>query len=626
MENFMKYIFKGSLCGYICDDCTEHLSGIEILLYLPRQQSNVVAAAVAATKETFHLVDKEEAAARKDLLIARAKTDELGNFEIELDEKYRDTAFELDVYCGNVPRTPPKPPRRDPIQLHLTTIYPRWHFTQDQSHALFRWDYCIDAKWWCFIRGYYFDAWTICGRLLNCENGVPIAGAEVTAWDADLLTDDNLGSATTDANGHFRIDYTSIQFKQTFLSPWINVETDPGLPLTFQSGPDVYFVAKLGTTEIYTETKADARKNVGYCLCVRLCSKIIPNSGSDLPSQWTGIGLQFNIPTGPVLNDFDAEGFAGAEKFGFTGMVRLTGQAPHKLSNGHRVEYRFLVSHATTPNGGPAPALANFTKIVGVDAGLFASTLVAKVVRNSFPFPLHNVISHQSDFDANGWFDLTHAIERTLTDNSVPAADFVNWGLIDEDALVGLNTAALTSEPNVPTAAAVAGAPVPLINRIAMEKIAIRFEIREVIDKSTNIFAPIAGTGKTLNSMAVNNNPTFMKCVVNELETLGSCSPLQNIIHTAYTVHHPLLRAAQIRVRNNSNTVNKLLNDGFITLSGNTNSAVNHHNNPSLQINANPNDLVRCTYELRMSVLRRLHNGDSSVTWEEISILFFYEV
>lgn len=622
----MKYIFRGALCGHICEECKEHLSGIEILLYLPRQDHNVVAAAIADPKETFHLVECSEMNARKDLLIARAATDEQGNFEIVLDEKYRDTAFDVDIVCGTVPRVPPKPPRRDPIQLHLSTIYPKWQALREQDLAVARWDYCLSEKWWCFIRGYYFDAWTICGHLLNCDTGVPIAGAQVTAWDADLLTDDNLGTATTDANGHFRIDYTSIQFKQTFLSPLINVETDPGLPLTFQSGPDVYFTAMLGSAVVFKETKADARKNVGYCLCVRLCSKLIPNSGSDLPSAWTGIGLNFNIPTGPVLNDFDVDGFAGAEKFGFTGVLRLTGQAPHKLANGHRVEYRFLISHATTPNGGAAPALANFTKIVGVDAGLFASSIVARLVRNISPFPVLNVVAAQSDFDSGGWFDLTHAIERTLADNSVPASDFPNWGVIDEDTLVALNTAALTTQPNVPATAAAAGAPVPAGNRIAVEKIAVRFEIREVIDKTTNSFAPIAGTGKTLNSMVVNNNPTFMKCVINELETLGSCTPLQNTIHAAYTVHHPLLRAAQIRVRNNSNTINKLLSDGFITLSGNTNSAINHHNNASLQINANPNDLVRCTYELKMSVLRRLHNGDNSVTWEEISVLFFYDI
>ena len=91
-----------------------------------------------------------------------------------------------------------------------------------QGQAFYIWDYCIPHILWCAIRGYFFDAWVICGVLENCETGAPIANAQVTAWDADLLSDDNLGTAITDVNGHFRIDYSTIDFKQTFLSPWIN--------------------------------------------------------------------------------------------------------------------------------------------------------------------------------------------------------------------------------------------------------------------------------------------------------------------------------------------------------------------------------------------------------------------
>ena len=184
----MQYIFKGSLCGYICADCSEHLGGIDVLLYLPVPRNNVVAAAVANPKDTFHLVDKGEADARKDLLIARATTDATGNFEMTVDEKYRDMAFDVDIVCGTVPRVPPRPPRRQPIQAHLTTLYPRWRSSPDQSLTVFRWDYCISEKWWCFIRGYFFDAWVICGRLLNCETGAPLAGVEVQPHRGDGKT------------------------------------------------------------------------------------------------------------------------------------------------------------------------------------------------------------------------------------------------------------------------------------------------------------------------------------------------------------------------------------------------------------------------------------------------------
>lgn len=269
----MNYKLRGSLCGYLCDDCTEPISGIEVLLYLPWQKERITENAIASTKDTFRFVSKEESAERKSLLIATVQTDEGGNFEFDLDEQYGKTAFDIDFICGNVPRPHPKAPRNEPVQFHLTTLYPQWRISNQQESYYYQWQYCIPNKWWCHIRGYHFDAWVICGHLRACQTGAAIPNAKVTAWDADFITDDNLGTAVTDASGHFRIDYTSIQFKQTFLSPWINVETDPGT-LSFQSGPDVYFKAEIGGVTIINETAANRRNNVGYCLCVDLCANI----------------------------------------------------------------------------------------------------------------------------------------------------------------------------------------------------------------------------------------------------------------------------------------------------------------------------------------------------------------
>ena len=269
----MSYIFKGSLCGSLCADCIEPLDGMEVMLYLPWKEELVLTHVVANTKETFHVVTKEEAAARKGKLIATTKTDQFGRFEFSLNEKMSNTAFDIDFICPTVPHIPPRAPRKDPIQIHLTTLYPQWRMNERQDY-FYQWDCCIDSRLWCNIRGRYFDAWVICGYLRNCDDGTPIAKASVTAWDADFITDDNLGTAITDDWGHFRIDYTSIQFKQTFLSPWINVETDPGWFFAFNTGPDVYFKAVLGGVTLVDEKAADCRKNVGYCLCVDLCSKV----------------------------------------------------------------------------------------------------------------------------------------------------------------------------------------------------------------------------------------------------------------------------------------------------------------------------------------------------------------
>lgn len=616
----MLHILKGKLCGSLCDSHFEPLSNIKIAIYKPWKTDQLAATSVANPKETLHIVGKKELKDRRKLLISTVDTDTDGAYKFELDEI--EGPVDIDIIISRVPHSDTQ--LQEPIQIHLTTLMPQWR--QDkQRNYVYLWDFCIPQKFWCAIRGHFFDAWVICGVLENCQTGNPISNAQVTAWDADLLSDDNLGTATTNASGHFRIDYSTVDFKQTFLSPWINIETDPGFPLSFKSGPDVYFKAELAGEFIIDEPKANPRENVGYCLCVKLCTdKVIPSSGADIPSAWTGIGKHFNIPTGPILNDFDSDGFGGSKKFGFTGNINLTGQAPHKTANGNRVEYRFLVSNDTTPNGGPAPVLGDFSQIMGITPDLFTPSIVAKIRRNSFPFPVINVISDQADFDGDGWFDVNNAIERTLDNNGIPRNQIDQWDYIDEDTLLTLNTAALTNKPNVPDGIA-AGEAVPVPNRINIKKVAIRFEIREVIDKPADLFAMIPGSEQTLNSIVINNNPAFMKLAVNELLTLGSCTPISGEVHAAYTVHHPLLEDVSINVRNNSNSVNKNLSDDFITLSDNIDVAVNHNNNASLQINAVPNDLVRCTYEITLHVRRRLHTGDSPVLNNSTSVLFFYD-
>ncbi|MEO6719143.1 MAG: hypothetical protein ABIN67_02215, partial [Ferruginibacter sp.] len=371
----MNYTLKGSLCGYLCEECSEPLFGIEVLLYEPWQKERIVENTVTSTKDTFRVVTKKEQDARKGLLIAKTKTDEKGNFEFSVDEKFAKSAFDIDFICGTVPRTPPVPPRKEPIQFHLTTFYPQWRIDKDRESYLYYWQHCISSKLYCYIRGTYFDAWVICGHLRNCDTGAPIAQATVKAWDADLFTDDFLGSAITDSNGHFRIDYTSADFKVNFLP--FNLETDPTWPF-LSSGPDVYFKAELGGVTLIDETAADRRNNVGYCLCVDLCTKInVGDDGTTFPSAWTGIGQAFNITTGIGPKDFDAAGYAGGSgKYALSSVVRLTGQAAPKAASGNPIEYRFLVSDNPTPNGGAVPALASFTKIIGVTPGLFAVSVV----------------------------------------------------------------------------------------------------------------------------------------------------------------------------------------------------------------------------------------------------------
>lgn len=343
----MKAYIKGNLKGFLCETCFENLSNTKVLLYQTLPNSNVAAAAVASSKETFHPVNDEEAKARKKLLIATALTDESGNFVFDVPEKYLEQAFDIDFICGNVPHGPKPPKKGIEYQFHITTIYPKWRRGEKES-LLYNWEYVVSSKWWCQIRGYYFDAWVICGVLLDCKSGAPLAGVTVTAMDADFITDDLLGAAVTDSSGHFRIDYTSADFKKTFLSPIINVETDLNFPF-FSSGPDVYFKLDIGGTPINFETSANRRKNVGYCLCVRLCVSDLVIGDPTIPASFTKIGRsarfgivsEINPATGKTMRP-------GYDNYAFHSSIILVGSVSKKL-NGQPMEYMFEYQEVAAP-------------------------------------------------------------------------------------------------------------------------------------------------------------------------------------------------------------------------------------------------------------------------------------
>ncbi len=482
---------------------------------------------------------------------------------------------------------------------------------------------------WCRIRR-KADAWVIVGRVTPCEEeSIGLGALDVTAFDTDWLQHDNLGTATTNANGVFRIDYPGSRFRQ---GTWIDVE--------LFGGPDVYFKVEDQDGNVLLEEapsrgRSAGRRNRGPCFCVELCVDVdIPPVGV-IPSAWTGIGTAFNIPDGTTLQDFDADGYAGAARYAFHHVTRMTGSAPNVTLGGNPVEYRFLVSDTTTPNGAAPPPSGDFSRIVGIgaDIGLFSPTKVAKMIRYS-PYTVVNIRAELVDLDADGWFDVNAAINRTFAAHpTLTPADIGDFLFDDTDALMAIDTRKLTTEDDVPGSVGQAGDPVPGGDRIGIEKKAVRFEIREVIDKLANVFNGMPGSGTTLNSMVMNNNPAYLKVAMTEHLAGGDpCSPLSGAKpHVAFTAHHPHIRDVNINVRSNDGSYNENLDDTAtkpptsddnIPVAGNTSETVNHLHNPSVDL---PGTMHKCTYIVTLSVLRRLHTGDGAVSANNPQTSFYYE-
>jgi hypothetical protein len=545
----MKLVFKGNLTGLLCDGgYAEPIAGNKVLLYLPFERDRVVENAVASTKDTFRLVSDKERAARENLLIATAETDAAGNFEFVLDEQYRSTAFDLDFICGTVPKAPPKPPKATP-QFHLTTVYPEWRAAREHQDAVYyQWKYAIPSRWWCSIRVTYFDAWVIIGHLHVCDTKTPIPDVKVTAMDADFFTDDNLGSAVTDSTGFFRIDYTSADFKRTFLSPWINLETDPTF-LSFMSGPDVYFTYEYNGVAIVGETAADRRNNVGHCLCVKLCLKDFKIPDVEVPASFTKIGLLGNH----FINEVVASGSpnviaAGTGKTpagqAFYSCINLRGNLSKKLG-GVAMEYSFDVVETAGPGGVQLGPWKKVMKEDMCEAEIGTFFVLTGDPDNPVAIIPYNVGITSGGVDPSGWI-------------AVPQA--ANFAPNINGALISLNTARLNAA-TVNMAGLLQGQSTTTIAPLQQNRFfKIRMRKRQVGNPGSEVSAGVSNAVAMFNTV-YQNVPKFgswMPSVSSEMgvacidiqEMIGGggtdCVPITSQLHVNYTAANPNMGATSL--------------------------------------------------------------------------------
>lgn len=361
-----RYAFKGRLCGFICSECPEPLSKVKVRLYRLRGDQNATALAVADPKDTFAVLTDEQVQAKAKALLAEVETDADGHFAVELGDKqnYSGEAFEVDVYCASVPRQKPGKVPPKPRQFTVTTVQPQWR--QREQAAMAVWEYCLPHRLWCHLRG-LFGAWTICGKVVICDsNGIPVSNVKVSAFDADWLQDDPLGSAITDGAGKFRIDYNTEDFEKTPFSPWIDIE--------LTGGPDIYFqVEASGGQVVLAEPSSRGRQpdreNAGPCFCVTLCVDMTQQPPVDDP-LFTHVGdfhVYGDINASNGLSNSAVLGHGGPG-YGFFGALKLRGYCPKQIA-AQPGRYRFLYKDSAG-SATPAPITGSLVHPVLVGARL----------------------------------------------------------------------------------------------------------------------------------------------------------------------------------------------------------------------------------------------------------------
>lgn len=365
----MTYRFLGHLCAYLCANCNEDLANVTIRLYRVRRDQPVTHLATAEVKHTQRVLDARAIDRKKKHLLAETTADEAGRFAFELDEKkhkYDGGSFEIDVRLS---RAPGQAEAAEPVQFTVTTLQPQWR--QRDNHLVAVWEHCLSARFWCHIRE-RLGAWVICGTVLDCKTRRPIPGVRVQAFDRDWWQDDHLGEGVTDANGHFRIDYTAAAFR-----PGVFIDVE------LFGGPDLYFrVETLLGAPLLVEPPSrgrDAdRQNAGPCFCVELCLTEAPPPPviEALPvfTHLGGYNYEDDVNSLPSQN-----GLTKTSGRAFYSNVRLNGVLPKTL-NGQPMEYRFEVREldaSGTPLGPWTP----------VTLAQIAKTYIGKLERANPDFP-----------------------------------------------------------------------------------------------------------------------------------------------------------------------------------------------------------------------------------------------
>lgn len=528
----MSYILKGHICGALCEaqEFNENISRATLRIYRAAINQETFTRVAARRGEAIAQVSPEQIEEKEPRLLAEGKTDEDGKFGLGFNEKqqYNGEAIEIDLLLERAPGQQSQ--SHNPVQVTLAVLQPRWR--QRENDFIAAWDFCIPSRVWCAIRR-LLDAWVIVGRLTVCNtedpkgNPIPVSDYTVSAFDNDWIQDDPLGSAVTDSDGRFRIDYTSKDFTRTPLTPVFGLRLE-----TFgAAGPDVYFQVRRNSDGALIidepqERGLDSdRINRSPCWCTQLC---VPMDAQTEYPFFTQVGV-FKLP-----QDFYSSGSQsgrlnksvlglGGDGWGLYGDLRLVGLMPQKHPDtGQAMKYRFL--YGSTPS--PTEPVTSAALVAPIQIGTILTGFgwnPGGWLEPQFDTVGVTPTSGGADFDMNLVPDSDGWVEIPQHANFNPNGNLMNFRTRTQ-AAVGGNPGS-----------AEAGSPVPPANAKNGELLYVRLQGNDVTE-----------TGATYQSAAypllVNNWREIGVVNLGELEADPCSEVSEDTINVRYTTDHQFMR------------------------------------------------------------------------------------
>jgi hypothetical protein len=365
----MQYKIQGTLRANLSSGIDRPLADVTVQFYETAQDERTVRAVAARSKESF----RTHETASTGGLLGSATTDADGDFAVTVGETGEFDETAAADYDGGAVRfdllvTSVDGHEGEPFRTTLTTEQPRWGRSEEEDRvAPGRLDHTLSEKEWCYILE-ELGVWVVTGRVTDRESGDPLRNLTVTAYDADIIQSDELGSATTGPDGGYAIYYRVADFEA--VPAWWT----PG-PIELQPGPDVYVTVANADGVVVEAEPAErgrdpGRENVGPCARVDIELDLTPGPGD--PALFTGVG-PFDIATdiesdGTIVQSRrvrDSSGRrVGGAGWGFTGRLELRGYVPQTdPDTGAAMWYRFLYE----TDAGERPVVGNL--LSGVTVG-----------------------------------------------------------------------------------------------------------------------------------------------------------------------------------------------------------------------------------------------------------------